>query len=152
IYIIYLLLLLLSFVMINTFTLKAELQKLLRLWLTITMIIISGMLLAGGNASEGKDVPIFFACCLILHDFANQNIQESENPSSNKSIVALLIIFIMIPVFFSYTTMKDIASIGYSTYWNIRQLKFVKSSQRFQSDALYDFVIPSNSDWATAYW
>lgn len=152
IYIIYLLLFLLSVVVINSFTLKSELQELLRLWLTITMIIISGMLLAGGNASEGNDVPIFFAACLILYDFGNRHIHESESPSSNKSIIALLIILIMIPVFFSYTTMKDIASIGYSTYWDIRRLKSVQLSQRFQSDALYDFVIPSNSDWATAYW
>ncbi len=130
-----------------------ELRGLLKLWAVVIVVTVSGIFLTSSNASERNDVPIFLVCFLVILSFLNRNTEtNAENPLSKARLATLSALLILMPISFGHIMFKDIASVIYSAAWNRTELPSLPSGQRFQSETLFDFVIPGNSDWATAYW
>lgn len=124
----------------------------LKVSIVVTAIVASGILLSSGDAPEGNDVPIFFIAGIIILSYLPKLTDKVGSLTNNTRFMALFIILAGFPVLIGHIFMKDVASVAYTAFWNKTQLASISPSQRFQSNSLYDFVIPSNSTWETAYW
>jgi hypothetical protein len=123
------------------------------LWRVVLVTLFVGFFLTTGNAAEAKDVPFFFLSgLLVLESFFRWTRAAGGAECGSREAACLLAVVIVIPLFFGRIVLKDIASSAYSMVWNSTMRAAAEPSQRFESEALHDFVIPESSDWQTAYW
>lgn len=111
-----------------------------RLVVIVVFVMASTIALAVGNQPEGRELPAFAAAVLII-------VTSLTGPrGSLLTVETLVVIALLFPPFLLWTPSKDV-------YARARaETTFKGHPQRFDSPRLDDFVIPSNSSRATAYW
>lgn len=125
----------------------------LKLALVVSFVVISSLVLATANAPEGRDLPLFFIAGIILLEHIAKDIGIERQGSLMKAEKAYLIVLtVTISVFAGGIFVKDIQSLVNSIAWRGYRESSVPESQRFDAEALRDFVIPHTSKWRTAYW
>jgi hypothetical protein len=128
-------------------------KETIKVWITTTFVVASGVLISTGNTQNGRDIPLFFIAGLVAIAYLLQQTKLDDLKIGNLSQVNYLVgTLILVPLLCSNILVKDIAGVAYATSWHQFKLSSVEESQRFESTTLHDFVIPQTSDYVTAYW
>jgi hypothetical protein len=130
---------------------QAKIFETIKISMIICFIILSGLMICGGNAQWGQDIPLFFTSGIILLEYLRRKLLISEWSIDNVSTVRYLTGLLLIPFLCGNILIKDIGSLIYSTAWHTIKLPSITESQRFQSQTLQDFVIPESSSVITAF-
>lgn len=127
-------------------------RAVIRLTMTLIFLVVATLLIAAGNAPEGRDLPLWFVGSIMVMQFMADHRQPESQPYFTPShVVFILTAAIAIPFLCGHIMYKDMLSLAYATKRNAYKTSLITQSQRFQSKSLQDFVIPESAEWRTAY-
>jgi hypothetical protein len=127
---------------------RMDLQAALRLTLIVGFVACAGLAISPGNSNEGNDVPFFALAGIVLLELSQRTTPLAETSSRAARLIAFAVIVL---VFMTGIARNDAASLVISFSHRHGASAASEQRQRFESTALRDFWIPSNSDHQTAY-
>lgn len=124
----------------------------IRVSIVFGVVVVSGIAITAGNASERRDIPFFLIAGLLL--LVGTRLQTRKATISRASAdylpycaSAVLIIVIL----FGEIVWKDVRALEQSYARAAERTSAGETGQYFDSQRLHDFYIPKHSNWNTAY-
>jgi hypothetical protein len=118
-------------------------------------LVLSGALLINvGNASQrgAADDPLYFVVALVFLERLRRREARRTVPAPNSRFARSAAFAVSIPIFYASIFVRDVASYGYATAWNVLRRPSFDSTRQIQSDRLRDFYVVESIEHTTAYW